>query len=122
MDTPPPGGAHSRLIPPRRAFPGSAAAAPGTGVPEVSAPEAHPDQGDVGREPASGDRGPGRRGSRDRGPFPELDEPPSAGLGDSARGAPGEGPGNPADRPIYAWNPSDTTEAFPKVVPPEDSR
>jgi hypothetical protein len=123
MDTPPPGGAHNRLIPPRRAFPGSASAVPGVGAQDASAPEADRNAGpapaDVSRDPASGASGPSRRAGRDRGPFPELDEPPSTGARDPFTGAPGAE--NPGDRPIYSWNPSDTTEAFPKVRPPEEA-
>ena len=60
-----------------------------------------------------------QRRPKSQSPFPELDGPPP-GLQPSG----GSGIGEDAEdsRPTYSWNPSDTTEAFPIVPPPGDSR
>jgi hypothetical protein len=59
-----------------------------------------------------------RRKPKSQSPFPELDGPPP-GAGPSPGSGSGDAEGS--DRPMYSWNPSDTTEAFPKVPPPGDS-
>ncbi|MGI8451145.1 MAG: hypothetical protein ACR2MP_28965, partial [Streptosporangiaceae bacterium] len=114
-----------RMFPPRRFFPvGPEGLAPGsapgsvggtgTGQPAASRP-ADPEppttaSGLVGRRPSS------------RSPFPDLEGPPPG-----AAGPPGSESGEDEDegegdgRPMYSWNPSDTTEAFPAVPPPGDS-
>jgi hypothetical protein len=59
------------------------------------------------------------RRPKSQSPFPDLDVPPP-GPGESS----GSGAGEDApdtNRPMYSWNPSDATEAFPKVPPPGDS-
>ena len=60
-----------------------------------------------------------RRRPKSQSPFPDLEGPPP-GLEPPA----GSGSGQEAEeqRPMYSWNPSDTTEAFPAVPPPGDSR
>ena len=60
-----------------------------------------------------------RRRPKSQSPFPDLDGPP-AGLA----GPPADGSSDDAEdpRPMYSWNPSDPTEAFPAVPPPGDSR
>ena len=57
-----------------------------------------------------------RRRPKSQSPFPDLDGPPPE-LGEPS----GSEGGEDASRPMYSWNPSDTTEAFPKVPPPGDS-
>jgi hypothetical protein len=63
-----------------------------------------------------------RRKPKSQSPFPDLDGPPP-GLdppgGSASAGEAGEAAD--AGRRIYSWNPSDVTEAFPKVPPPGDS-
>ncbi|HUY51939.1 MAG TPA: S8 family serine peptidase [Streptosporangiaceae bacterium] len=120
METPPPGGAHSRLTP-RRAFPGSATGGTGPGPQDADQATADTGGGPAGGGPAGGGRDSRRRARKDRGPFPELTEPPSAGTGDASRDTQGADAGTPEGRPIYVWNPADTTEAFP-AVPPEGTR
>jgi hypothetical protein len=61
-----------------------------------------------------------RRKPKSQSPFPELDGPPPGLDPPSATGPAGDT--EEAGRPMYSWNPSDTTEAFPKVPPPGDSR
>ncbi|HEY7920309.1 MAG TPA: hypothetical protein VIE45_11675 [Streptosporangiaceae bacterium] len=60
-----------------------------------------------------------RRRPKSQSPFLDLDGPP-AGLA----GPPADGSSDDAadPRPMYSWNPSDPTEAFPAVPPPGDSR
>ncbi len=61
-----------------------------------------------------------RRRPKSQSPFPDLAGPPP-GIDSS----PGSQSGDDAEgtkRPMYSWNPSDTTEAFPAVPPPGDSR
>ena len=60
-----------------------------------------------------------RRRSQSQSPFPDLDGPPT-GL----EGPPASGSAEDAEdpRPMYSWDPSDPTEAFPAVPPPGDSR
>jgi hypothetical protein len=60
-----------------------------------------------------------RRRPKSQSPFPDLGGPPP-GLEPPA----GSGSAEEAEdsRPMYSWNPSDTTEAFPAVPPPGDSR
>ena len=59
-----------------------------------------------------------RRRPKSQSPFPELEGPPP-GLKPPA----GSDSGDEAEesRPVYSWNPSATTEAFPVVPPPGDS-
>ncbi len=89
-----------RIVPPRRSFPPGADAEAGATPP-----------GDTGG-------GPGRPADAGLGQFPDL-EPPFPGA---AGGPPGNlfGPVDepePAQRRVYAWNPSDTTEALPRIRP-----
>jgi Subtilase family len=93
MDAPARGGTSGRVIPPRP-YPGA------DGGPAPDQP------GEAAPYPAENGRGLGRRGPVDRGPFPELDPPPGVDSDSPA-----------AQRPRYSWNPSDTTEAFPKLGP-----
>jgi hypothetical protein len=60
-----------------------------------------------------------RRRPKSQSPFPDLDGPPAG-----RAGPPASGPAEDAEepRPMYSWNPSDPTEAFPAVPPPGDSR
>jgi hypothetical protein len=60
-----------------------------------------------------------RRRPKSQSPFPDLDAP-TAGLA----GPPATGSAEEAEepKPVYSWNPSDPTEAFPAVPPPGDSR
>ena len=60
-----------------------------------------------------------RRRPKSQSPFPDLDGPPG-GLEGPPAGSPAEDAEDP--RPMYSWNPSDPTEAFPAVPPPGDSR
>ena len=60
-----------------------------------------------------------RRRPKSQSPFPDLDGPPS-GLEEPPAAQPAEDAEKP--RPMYSWNPSDPTEAFPAVPPPGDSR
>jgi hypothetical protein len=105
----------------------------GTGADEV--PAGPTSAGEVPAGP-TGEEGPGtgrpadpgpsmtaaglvRRRPKSQSPFPDLDGPP-AGLA----GPPADGSSDDAEdpRPMYSWNPSDPTEAFPAVPPPGDSR
>ena len=91
---------------------GAGAGRPGTGQPPAAAsPPA---------EPSMTASGLVRRKPKSQSPFPELDGPPP-GL-DPPAGTGPAGEAEEAGRPMYSWNPSDTTEAFPKVPPPGDSR
>ena len=133
-----PGSGQSRMAPPRRAFPvgaegpsasaaSAASAAGGAGTGSLGAGSTA-----TGQPPAA-DRPPEpppttasglvRRKPKSQSPFPDLDGPPT-GL-DPSPGSRAAGPGEDAEgasRPMYSWNPSDTTEAFPAVPPPGDSR
>jgi hypothetical protein len=69
-----------------------------------------------------------RRKPKSQSPFPDLDGPPPgldrpAGGGSAGDAGDAGEAGEAADRGrrIYSWNPSDVTEAFPKVPPPGDS-
>jgi hypothetical protein len=64
-----------------------------------------------------------RRRPKSQSPFPDLDGPPAA-RQDPPAGKPAGKPADDAEnpRPMYSWNPSDPTEAFPAVPPPGDSR
>ncbi len=142
-----PGSGQSRMVPPRRVFPvGSEGPAPGstgglgsgglgvggtgageTGAGEIPAGETGADRTGTGRPAARpADPGPSmtaaglvRRRPKSQSPFPDLDGPPTglAGPSASASADDAEDP-----RPMYSWNPSDPTEAFPAVPPPGDSR
>ena len=129
-----PGSGQSRLVPARRAFhasdegPPSGAGAGGLGAGGLDAGDLGAgglDAGETGR-PAAAGVGPAgppmtasglvRRRPKSQSPFPDLDGPPPGPQ-------PGSGFGEDAEdsRPMYSWNPSDTTEAFPAVPPPGDS-
>jgi pentapeptide MXKDX repeat protein len=135
-----PGSGQSRMVPPRRVFPvgaegpgdGSAGGlegldADGPGAGEIAADGPVADGAGTGRPAARpADPGPSmtasglvRRRPKSQSPFPDLDGPPT-GL----EGPPASGSADDAEepRPTYSWNPSDPTEAFPKVPPPGDSR
>ncbi len=105
-----PGSGQNRLVPPRRAFPPDAEG-PSAGPPATAGGRAEP--------PPMTASGLVRRRPESQSPFPDLDGPPP-GVEPSA----GSGSGEEAEdsRPMYSWNPSDTTEAFPAVPPPGDSR
>ena len=126
----------SQMVPPRRVFPvgpegpsagaASSGMAPGGGVGNRGQGPG-PGAGGSGRPPAISrptDPGPPpmtasglvRRRPKSQSPFPDLDGPPP-GVDQPAGSEDAEG-----DRPMYSWNPSDTTEAFPVVRPPGDSR
>jgi Subtilase family len=124
-----PGSGQSRMVPPRRVFPvgaegpatgaaaggagasGAGAGGTGAGRPAASTP-ADPES------PPMTASGLVRRRPNSRSPFPELDGPPP-GLDGTPGSESGEDEGT--SRPVYSWNPSDTTEAFPAVPPPGDS-
>ena len=127
-----PGAGQSPLVPPRRSFPAAAdgppagAGAGGLGASGLGAGGLG--AGEAGR-PLAAAGGPAdpppmtasglvRRRPKSQSPFPELEGPPP-GLKPSA----GSGSGDEAEesRPVYSWNPSATTEAFPVVPPPGDS-
>jgi Subtilase family len=132
-----PGSAQNRKVPPRRVFPagaeGQAAGSPGLGAGGLGAGETA--TGEVGaggtgtgRPASAGPADPGpsmtaaglvRRRPKSQSPFPDLDGPPAR-----LAGPPASGPAEDAEepRPVYSWNPSDPTEAFPAVPPPGDSR
>ena len=64
-----------------------------------------------------------RRKPRSQSPFPDLAGPPP-GLdppGGSGSAGEAEEAADPGKRRTYSWNPSDVTEAFPKVPPPGES-
>ena len=105
-----PGSGQSGLVPPRRAFPAGAEAPP-AGPADTAAGPAGP--------PPMTASGLVRRRPKSQSPFPDLGGPPP-GLEPPA----GSGSAEEAEdsRPMYSWNPSDTTEAFPAVPPPGDSR
>ncbi len=80
-----------------------------------SRPEARPGRR---RPPGDAGGGPARQAEAGRGQVPDL-EPP---FPETAGGPPGNlfGPVDepePAPRRVYAWNPSDTTEALPRIRP-----
>jgi|GEM_PF-6527919 len=119
------------MIPPRRVFPvgseGPSAGAASSGMgPGGGASNRGQGAGGSGRPLAvsrPADPGPPPmtasglvRRPRGQSPFADLDGPPP-GLDQPAGSEDAEG-----DRPMYSWNPSDTTEAFPVVRPPGDSR
>jgi hypothetical protein len=136
-----PGSGQSRMVPPRRVFPvgaeGPAAdsagglggldaggpgageiavagtAADGTGTGRPAARPADPD-------PSMTASGLVRRRPKSQSPFPDLDGPPTGLPGPPAASGSADDAEEP--RPVYSWNPSDPTEAFPKVPPPGDSR
>ena len=140
MDAPSSG--QSRMVPPRRTFPvgaegpaagsgglgsgglgsgGLGTGGPGTGEPGAAGTGA-------GRPASIGPADPGssmtasglvRRRPKSQSPFPDLDGPPGGVEGPPAS-KPAEAPEDA--RPMYSWNPSDPTEAFPAVPPPGDSR
>jgi hypothetical protein len=121
-----PGSGQSRKVPPRRVFPVGAegpatgAAAGGTGAGGTGTGTGRPD--------ASGPADPGppaltasglvRRRPNSQSPFPDLQGPPP-GLDGTPGSESGEDEGT--SRPMYSWNPSDPTEAFPALPPPGDS-
>ena len=133
-----PGSGQSRLVPPRRSFPAGAdgpsagAGASGLGAGGLGSGGLGAgglDAGEAGRPPATAG-GPAvpppmtasglvRRRPKSQSPFPDLEGPPPE-LEPSAGS--GSGPEAEDNRPMYSWNPSDTTEAFPAVPPPGDSR
>jgi hypothetical protein len=119
-----PGSGQSRMVPPRRVFP-AGAEGPATGAPAGGAGGGGTGTGrPAASRPASPEPPPMiasgmvRRRPNSRSPFPDLDGPPP-GLD----GTPGSesGADEGADQPMYSWNPSDTTEAFPVLPPPGDS-
>ncbi len=133
-----PGSGQSRMVPPRRVFPmGAEGQAPGSavglGAGETGAGGPSPGTGTSTStstgwtdEPGPADPGPSmttsgliRRRPRSQSPFPDLNGPPAELEGPPAAGS-AEEPEEP--RPMYSWNPSDPTEAFPAVPPPGDSR
>jgi hypothetical protein len=103
----------------------------GTGAAEIPAGETGADRTGTGRPPARpADPGPSmtaaglvRRRPKSQSPFPDLDGPPAGLAGPPASGS-ASGSADEAEdpRPMYSWNPSDPTEAFPAVPPPGDSR
>ncbi len=124
MDAPSPG--QTRTVPPRRVFPvggegpaaGAEAGGPGADGTGTGRPPAASRPADPGPPPMTAS-GLVRRRPKSQSPFPDLDGPPPG---------PGESPGSEGgedakdtSQPMYSWNPSDTTEAFPKVPPPGDS-
>jgi Subtilase family len=139
MDAPSSG--QNRMVPPRRVFPvgseGPSAGAASSGL-GPGGGAGHRGQGGPGPGPGAGAGGSGRppagsrpadpgpppmtasglvrRRPKSQSPFPDLDGPPP-GVDQPAGSEDAEG-----DRPMYSWNPSDTTEAFPVVRPPGDSR
>ena len=125
-----PGSGQGRLVPPRRAFHAGDEAPPagaGAGGLDAGGLDAGGlDAGETGRPAAAGGGPAGppmtasglvRRRPKSQSPFPDLDGPPpgpqpsGSGFGEDAEDSP----------PMYSWNPSDTTEAFPAVPPPGDS-
>ena len=110
-----------------RARPARRTARAQTGAGEIPAGETGADRTGTGRLAARpADPGPSmtaaglvRRRPKSQSPFPDLDGPPTglAGPSASASADDAEDP-----RPMYSWNPSDPTEAFPAVPPPGDSR
>jgi hypothetical protein len=90
---------------------GSGTAGSGTGQP--------PGAGSADPGPARTASGLVRRRPKSQSPFPDLDGPP-LGLEEPPAAQPAEDAEQP--RPMYSWNPSDPTEAFPAVPPPGDSR
>jgi hypothetical protein len=124
MDAPDSG--QSRTVPPRRVFPvggegpaaGAAAGGPGAGGTGTGRPLAASRPADPGPPPMT-ESGLVRRRPKSQSPFPDLDGPPP-GPGESSGSGGGEDVKD-TSRPMYSWNPSDTTEAFPKVLPPGDS-
>jgi hypothetical protein len=104
-----PGSGQSRLAPPRRAFPAGAEAPPAGPAATAAGPAGPPPMTASGLV---------RRRPKSQSPFPDLGGPPP-GLEPPA----GSGSGEEAEdsRPMYSWNPSDTTEAFPAVPSPGDS-
>jgi Subtilase family len=119
-----PGSGQSRKVPPRRVFPmgaegpatgaaadGAGPGGTGTGRPEASRPA------DPGPPPMTAS-GLARRRPNSQSPFPDLQGPPP-GLDETPGSESGEDEGT--SRPMYSWNPSDPTEAFPALPPPGDS-
>jgi hypothetical protein len=141
MDAPASG--PNRMAPPRRVFPagaeGQAAGSGGglgagqtaggqTAAGQTAAGEMGTGETGSGRPASAGPADPGpsmtasglvRRRPKSQSPFPDLDGPPAG-----RAGPPASGPAEDAEepRPMYSWNPSDPTEAFPAVPPPGDSR
>jgi len=121
-----PGSGQSRMAPPRRAFPvggegpaaGAADGGLGAGANGPGLPPAGSRPADPGPPPMTSS-GLVRRHPKSESPFPELDGPPAGLAGPSGSGA--DEDTESANRPMYSWNPSDTTEAFPKVLPPGES-
>ena len=140
--------AQNRMVPPRRVFPaGAEGQAPGSagGLGDGGLGDGQTDTGQTdtgqtdtgqtvpggtgcGRPPRAGPADPGpsmtasglvRRRPKSQSPFPDLDAPPAGRAGPPASGS-AEDAEDP--RPMYSWNPSDPTEAFPAVPPPGDSR
>jgi hypothetical protein len=119
-----PGSDQSRTVTPRRVFP-VGAEGPATGAADGGADAGRTG---TGRLDASGPADPGpppmtasglaRRRPNNRSPFPDLEGPPPG-----PDGTPGSESGEDegASTPMYSWNPSDPTEAFPAVPPPGDS-
>jgi hypothetical protein len=115
-----PGSGQSRKVPPRRVFP--------VGAEGPAAGGAGPGGTGTGRADASGPADPGpppmtasglvRRRPDSQSPFPDLQGPPP-GLDGTPGSESGEDEGT--SRPMYSWNPSDPTEAFPALPPPGDS-
>jgi hypothetical protein len=120
-----PGSGQSRKVPPRRVFPvgaegpatgaaagGAGAGGTGTGRPDASGPA------DPALPPMTAS-GLVRRRPDSQSPFPDLQGPPP-GLDGTPGSESGEDEGT--SRPMYSWNPSDPTEAFPALPPPGDSQ
>ncbi|HZC64503.1 MAG TPA: S8 family serine peptidase [Streptosporangiaceae bacterium] len=141
MDAPASG--PNRMAPPRRVFPAgtegqAAGSAGGLGAGQTAGGQTAAGQAAAG-EMGTGETGSGRPASADpadpgrsmtasglvrrrpksQSPFPDLAGPPAG-----RAGPPASGPAEDAEepRPMYSWNPSDPTEAFPAVPPPGDSR
>ena len=133
-----PGAGQSWLVPPRRSFPAAADGPPagaaagglgasglgasglgagGLGAVETGRPLAA--AGGPAEPPPMTALGLVRRRPKSQSPFPELEGPPP-GLKPPAES--GSGDEAEESRPVYSWNPSATTEAFPVVPPPGDSR
>ena len=101
MDAPARGGAPGRVIPPRP-YPDAEPGGPG----QHSGDQAGGPRGGSPAGPYLGENGRGRRGTIDRGPFPELDPPPGA------------DPDGPATRrPRHGWSQPDSTDSFPAIRP-----
>jgi serine protease len=99
-----------------------------TAAEQIAAGETDTGRTGSGRPTSAGPADPGpsmtasglvRRRPKSQSPFPDLDGPPADRAGPTASGS-AEDAEDP--RPMYSWNPSDPTEAFPAVPPPGDSR